>query len=219
MLIDTSFFVGELSLPQVGAGSSSKINNNDEFDLFRDEYEVDIIDSGLGKLLSNELFRNINSTTGKLRADADVKWDKLINGDEYTIRGTKYFWRGLVERRGSISRSLIAYYVYYRYMTDNIIHKSTLGMVRGQAENSVAASTIPTLTRAWRKLYEWYGDCNYDSDFNFGSHYKHRGVFVSDYFREDNSKNVSMYQYLKDHKDSFPDWYFTPIENKNQFQI
>ena len=92
-------------------------------------------------------------------------------------------------------------------------------MVRGQAENSVNASTIPTLTRAWRKFHEWYGDCNYDYDFNFGSHYKYRGVFVSDYFRDDNSKNVSMYQYLKDHKDSFPDWHFTPIENKNQFQI
>ena len=218
MLINISdYFVGELHVPQVGEGSSSKINNNDEFQRFLDEYEVDIMDLALGKQTSNELFSNVHSQTGMIINGADPKWAKLIEGDTYESKGRQLFWQGIRNRTGSVSRSMIAYYVYYKYMTDNIIQKSTLGMVRGQAENSITASTIPTLTRAWRKLYKWYGDCNYN--YSHGSHYRYRGLSVSDYFGDNNTNEVSLYRYMSDHRDEFPNWSFTPIENKNQFQI
>lgn len=217
MLIDTSYFVGELHVPQVGGGASNKINNNDEFQNYIDQYEVDIMDMGLGKKTSKELFSVLHSKTGVINASADPKWTALIEGEDYQVDGKDYFWQGLRNKTGVLPRSIAAYYVYYKYMTDSILHKSTLGMVKAGADNSFSASAIPTLTRAWRNLYDWYGsgNCYYTPDV-----YVKKGVLVTDYFaNNNNTREVSLFQYMVDKNEDFPDWTFTIIENKNQFQL
>ena len=220
MIIDPSYFVGEIHISQVGASASKIVNNNTLIERFIDQYEVEFINKAIGRIKAKEFFDNIDPLSGNVNADADIKWHHLMDGYNYTFCDRDYCWRGLRYSSGVLNLSVIAYYVYYRYMTDNIIQKSTMGMVRPDAENALNGSTVPTLTRAWRNMIEWYGDVN----IGYGNYqyptitYKHRG-YILDYAGRHYDSDVSLYQFLTHNDDVYEDFVFTPMKNKNQFQL
>lgn len=216
MIIDSSYFKGDIYLPQVGDGASRQVNNDDALKNFIYEYEPRILIKGLGRRLYKEFSAELQNN-GTIKTTADQKWSDLLNGKEYTKDSTTYYWRGIVEKQGSLVKSFIAYYVYYWYVRDGVAQKTTLGVVDAKAKNAKGASAIPTLTHAWREFHSWYIGSQDTFNGRFGYH---KGVFVEDYFNGvDNTKEVSLFQFLSDHTDDYSNWSFTDVENENNWGI
>lgn len=208
MIVNATYFKGEIYLSQVGTGASTRVNNNDRLQSFIEKYEAEILKKALGRKLYNE-FKLALEDNGTLKVGVDQKWDNLLNGTEYEKGGVTYYWRGLVDN----NESLIAYYVYYKYVIANIEQQTTLGTVKAEAKNAVSASAVPNTIQAWRNLYQWYmGDSNYEPLV-----YQYRGIYVKDWFTGDNSNDVSLYRFLSDN--AYDNWSFTPIENKNTWGL
>lgn len=222
MIINDTYFVGEIHIPQTGATASALVNQNSSLQYFIDEYEREIIELALGKERSNEFYTQIDAN-GSLLTTADPKWGRLLNGHSYLKNGITYYWRGLIETKGTLPTSLMAYYVYYKYITESVTQRTTLGVVKADGKNgdTMMVSASPTLSRAWRKMYKWYQDSDYYGySRNLAVKYMYKGAYVEDYFNgRDNTKQVSLYQFLVDNESDYAPYYFTPIQNVNQFGI
>ncbi len=216
MIIDSSYFIGEIYLSQVGEGASKHVNDEDELQVFIDEYEPDILKKALGRKLYDAFDAELNAD-GTIKGTADPKWGRLLNGHTYTKDGIDHYWRGITEKHGKYRKSFIAYYVYYHYVKDDVTQTTTQGTVKSQAENASPATAVPKLTNAWRKFHEWYYG---NSDNVTGKAYWDRGVYVEDYFTgTQNTKEVSLYEFLTDNKTDYDDWYFTNVGNENSFGL
>lgn len=216
MIINSSFFQGDIHLSQVGDNASSSANNNALLQKAILEYEPEILKKGLGRKLYDEFDASLE-VNGTLKGTADPKWDRLLNGHTYTNDSIDYYWRGIVEKHGTYQKSLIAYYIYCHYLIDNNTINTVMGTGKGKSKNVRGASPVNKHTKAWRKFYEWYYG---KSEGSQGIAYWDRGVYIEDYFQgDDNTKEVSLFQFLTDNKEDYPSWYFTNVENKNSWGL
>ena len=211
MITRDSHFNGDIYLPQIGASASSIVNDNNMLQRYIEQYEPELLKKGLGRKLYKE-FKEQVDYEGKIKDAADTKWGNLLNGTSYVKSGITYYWRGLVE---DSCKSITAYYIYYHYVLGKIRSQTTLGSKVVESTNSTIANPTPELIRAWRKCHEWFqgGVCNDPVRYNY------KGVNVEDYFNsDDNSKDVSLHTFLSDNE-VYDDWYFTPLENKNEWGL
>jgi len=207
MIIDTSYFQGEIFLPNIGTSPSSE--DGSLLKNFIQEYEEDC----LGKCFGYDLYKEFTDQfdeSGELKSDADEKWDQLLNGYEYELSGKIVKWNGLIQEKEDYKRSLIAQYVFFYY----IQHESFTGVgpVRENANNAEPISIVPKAVRAWRKFYDMtVGDIS-EPTINMTSF----GVAI-DYLGEISSKR-SLYQFLED-SGEFHNWQPFGFQNINQFDI
>jgi len=209
MITKDSDFIADIYLPQVGEDASTFVNESTELDSYIQKYEPEILVKALGRQLYNEFSTNFDEN-GTLIENVDLKWTNLLNGVSYEKSGITYYWRGLRDATGCLP----AYYVYYHYVIENITQLTTLGTVKAEAKNASSASAIPSVIGAWRTLYNWYMGENTVKP----NVYSYKGVYVTDYFSGNNSKEVSLYQFLSDNK-VYDNWCFTPMENKNTWGL
>lgn len=215
MIIDASYFTGSIFLPQVGNGASSVANNDQKLIKAIDRYEAEILVMALGRKLTKEFLSNINPETKVLVDGADSKWDSLLNGQDYSKNGKDYYWRGLIDTTGNLKESMMAYYIYYNYVREGLTATTTMGVKKGQSQNTTGADATPKLVNAWRSLHKWYSGENY----GYHNIYEYKGHIVEDYFGGDNSSDVSLRQFMSDNADNYTGWSFTALENKNEFGI
>ncbi|WP_438423132.1 hypothetical protein [Aquimarina macrocephali] len=216
MIINGSYFVGELYLSQVSESASVVVNNKLKNTYFIDEYEREILEKGLGYKMCKDLYLHIDNQGSIKTTSVDSVWDDLLNGKEYQKDGKTFYWPGLVEKVGLLHKSMMAYYIYFMYLNDDTRKNTTSGTVSG-SKKSEKVSVSPSTTDAWRKMVKWYGGSKRNTSPVITYH---NGAIFEDYCGDnDNTGRVSMYQYLSDHKESYPDWQFTPIENINRFGI
>lgn len=147
-LIDTSYFVGEISLPgQVLTGDFADINP------YIIKYEREALIDLIGYSLYKELKAEIDASA------YTEKWDRLVNGHEYTIDylGDDQIvkWNGLVN---SDKVSLLAYYIYFKYVQFHTTHTSGIGELIQNAENAVKSSPSQKMVNAWNRFIELRGD-------------------------------------------------------------
>ena len=147
-LIDVSYFVGEISLPgQVLTGSLADI------DPFIVKYEREALIDLLGYTLYKELKAEIDA------ASYTTKWNRLVNGHEYEIDylGDTYLvkWNGLVN---SELISLLAYYIYFKYIQFHVTHTSGFGELIQNAENASKVSPSQKMVNAWNRFIELRGN-------------------------------------------------------------
>jgi hypothetical protein len=134
-------------------------------------------------LLGQELYNLvINNSTV-------APYKNLIEGIEYSIQWEgetkKVTWVGF---KNTGKESLIAYYVYCQYMKYRVTSTQSIGEVKRKVENSFIVSAVHKIFSAWAKFEELYGYINQDS------------------------LSPSAYNYLYEHKDSFPSWVFTELK-------
>lgn len=218
MIVTGAYFVGELYLSQVTPETASKHTNNKlKNEYFINEYEREILESGLGYGMLKEFYTHINESNGLIKEDSvDTVWDELLNGKEYQKGDKRYYWSGLVEKQGLLNRSMMAYYVYFRYLNDQTRQNTARGTSTG-GKKEKKASVMPSTTGAWRKLVKWYGgdECGINPSISYK-----RGITFVDYYQNNNSGRVSLYQFLSDNKDDYPKWQFTSLgDNLNRFGI
>ena len=198
--IDSTYFIGEIAIPNASADSvlTQAIA----------QYEKEILMSLLGyklyKLLMADLVNGIPQT--------DIYKD-LVDGAEFTLtfKGVDYLlkWEGL---KNTALQSLIAYYVYFKYIERDITRNYGTGisMAVPAANNSgwQRVSSVPKLCMVWDHMRELYG--------KIPAEYK---KCYLDYTSSAFNNDPSAFNFLYVNKVNYPDWVFTPLWNINAFGI
>lgn len=215
-----TYFTGDLFIPNIGKNKSSVVSSNTDFQYYIDQFEREILIKALGVRLYNEFISNIDTDPqspnyGNVDPSADQQWKDLLNGSTYSDK----VWRGLRYEVGTRKLSLMAYYVFYKYLEEKHIQRTTLGVVKADAENANVVNPSFVMEKAWRAMYEWYGKgyrCCCDYDYFFGLYYYDDCCCDDkDYKRE----FVDLYTFLNDNRSLYPNWVFTTIKNKNRFGL
>lgn len=137
-LIDETYFVGDLNIP--GTGNQSI---GERLDVFIQKHETELLED----LFGYEMYKAFTDNP------TAQKWIDLRDGAEYTYQGRTLRWRGLlIKDNPDAPRSLIANYVYFHWMRDNVTSTTTSGEKKSQAENSSNASANVKMARAWNEM-------------------------------------------------------------------
>ena len=221
MYIDNSYFSREINIPhKTNVPNSNRVGNSVSLQSFIDTYEVEIMLFALGNPLFDEFNDQFDTNTGAVKGTAPDKWKKFIEvGEEYQISGVDYKWRGLRYIDGTAKKSLIADYVYYKFLEDQAVKLGGLGLQTEDANNATVHSTIPKLTNVWNEFVKKYQGENLSSTgpSTFISGYG--SVIGVDYASSDRNYLVSMYQYLLDKKVDFPNFKTKLFKMTNSFGI
>jgi hypothetical protein len=202
--IDSSYFVGELNI--LNAWSEASVSQAIA------QYEKEILLQLLGYKLYSLLIADCTGTGG---APVTQIYIDLVNGAEFThiYQGEEILlkWEGL---KNSSKTSLIAYYVYYKQLERDVTRLYGTGVSISSSGNGwERVSPVNKLCAVWERMRELYGTIppEYKKLYNRpvkGSELP--GVF---------NMEPSAYNFLYANKEDYPDWYFTPQWNINQFGI
>lgn len=98
MLIDRTYFIGELNIPNTDTVAIGEL-----VDWFIENYETEFLE----KVLGYDLYKALKA--GLIAPVVDQKWTDLIEGVEYTsLSGKLTFWKGLVTQPPSVLNALDA---------------------------------------------------------------------------------------------------------------
>lgn len=161
MIVNKSFFVGELDIPTNNANVEPTLN------AFIEKYEKKFL---IG-LLGYELYLLfVNAIEIDPIAE---KYSKLLYGDMYVYKDVTYFWEGLkeviIEADPNADppivgkyKSIIANYVYYWWIRNQETQNTGIGVVATKSENSVKISGASKAVKAMLDLktavrsFIWY---------------------------------------------------------------
>lgn len=199
-LIDNTYFVGDIALPNLDEVSNS-------FQVTMDRYEEKVLRSLLGHVLYTEY---------KIAVDAGepyaTKWDDFINGAVFTFefcgQTITQKWNGLIN---SDLISLISYYTYYQYRYENLSTTTSINDVQGIAENATKVNDVRKMVYAWDEGLKLYGEIN-----NY--HYKYIFDKYSSTYEFFNDA-PSAYNFLNAKRANYDDWIFSPLNRLNEFGI
>lgn len=183
MFIDKTYFINDINLP-----GSVLDGNLASIDSYIDKYEKEALISLLGYTVYKDLVTNQAETTGM--------WGNLITGTEYevTYNGQTHTvkWNGF---KNDDKISLLAYYVYFQFIRDNITSTSVIGEVLNASENAKRVTPADKMVYAYNRYVDLYGKTN------------------------DNKLQPSAYRYLKENESDFEKWVFTVQSKINTFGI
>ena len=204
MIITGSYFIKyPLMIANVAdrAPNSDLVGNTVSIVNFINRYEPAILTQLLGYDLYAEFSThfNINTVTGEWTlkaASVGTCWDWLLNGYEYTKAGVNVKWQGLIFKEGGsvneIQRSLIAYYVYSKFIVETAVQNTMTGMQAEQSKNSTRVSANSEGAIAFNDFYQLAIGENYTN-----SSYYYEGFYS--YLGGDGYK--SLYDFLNDMND------------------
>lgn len=209
-LIDESYFNGIISIPNLNETRDEAFNEleyyvNDKVRLF------------LESVLGNKQFKELDGfiINGKLKDDAPEKWKDLVYGCNYEVNGIEYTFRGLLEDNSYLKKSLLAYFVFWNWHTDNITQVVGTGEIALQGKNAVNVNSSPRLTRVWNDFVYMYQGYNA----HIPNKYYHCGVKVVDYIGSNDSKYTSMRAFLDHKSETYKGFNRVSFDIKNQFGL
>lgn len=118
------------------------------------------------------------------------KWIDLVNGTTYTSNDVDLVWNGLIYTKGTYKNSLLADFVYYHYLVDNISYMTGVGDAKGNPKGANLVNPTQRAVNVWNEFVNQY---------------------QSNYCVSSNN-NLSLLQFLSDHTE-----YYTS-ENKKFFE-
>ncbi len=199
-IVNSTYFNKQnyLHIPLAVNDPSCSPNNANEIDFLCIKLEREILLNALGLSLYNEIKEIDNIET------ADVKFKKLIQGDEYDGK----IWLGLDN-----DDSLIANYIFQEFATQTDIRLSATGAKKVNPENATAQTPRYLIAGAHQNFINQYQ----------GEYLVNPIItdnFIDWYGRDSIEK--SLYGYLIDKQADFTNWkpeYFKVYETKNSFGI
>ena len=215
MFIDSTYFVGEINIP-------NKTANATEVTQAITQYEKDILTALLGYKLYSLLVADLDVHY----APQTAPYIDLVNGAEFThfFNGNNYTlkWNGLVN---DDLISLIAYYVWYKYVERDVTRLYGTGVSIANTEQGwTRASAVDKLCAAWEQMRILYGRIppEYRNRYNPFVGQTH-GFFDRPILGSQLpcvfDTEPSAYNFLFANRTKYPDWIFTPQWNINQFGI
>lgn len=143
MITKRSYFKGDIQIANATdtAPSSNLIGNAKELNYFIARYEREVLVKLLGLKLYNEFKTQFDVGIDEqwtLKTTADQKWKDLLNGSEYTYNGNDYSWKGLIysDMNAEPDTSIMAYYIYSKFIEVDELRHSGVGFAKDQAQNS-----------------------------------------------------------------------------------
>lgn len=155
MIINWEYFFGERAIPSI-----TKDDVKDTVNLFIAKYEPKLLECLLGRALYVEFTAGLVPVPVEPPTDPVTyepiaqKWLNLRDGCDYVDKyGNATHWFGIIN--STTKESLIANYVYYKYIGDLATATTASGERKTTDENSLMASPIVKQTRAWNEMIEW----------------------------------------------------------------
>lgn len=210
-IIDATYFTkGHTFIPHsedINPDTSST-KENTELKYFIEKYERELLINALGVTLYNELENAATPLSGK--------WQKLVEGETYTVDGKEYRWEGLK----GFNNSLIANYVYCMWLRHDESHYTTTGVIANKAKNAKDFDPTPKYIKVWNLFIEAYQGQQSTLPQIIHNHYGDVGL---DYYGQQKNVIRSLYQYITDKNNedetNFPDAPFKFYEYQNSFGI
>ena len=218
LIIDSTYLEGgKLKIPN--AVSNASITGNvptaaTNIDNYIDKYEEQFLKNAIG-------YTNYQSLSTAIGADptlvnpSNAIWNDLVNGKVYSYEGMDVEWKGLKQVYGTIKHSLIANFVFYHYLTDDVSDYTTTGVQSNTAENATGQSPNLLLTQVWREFIELY-QYGYDTCPKIITN--SWGVTGVDWYQSQNNSDRSLYQFLRDN-DNYGAYNFFLYDNRNVLGI
>lgn len=208
-LINETYFVDEVPNTQELQG-----NENNALGRLIDEKVRLFLQEHLGRVNFLSLDSDIDAE-GNLKDDAALRWKDLVYGCEYTIAGSVYNWRGLLEFYGTTKKSLLVAYVYPFWIRANVSYMTGVGEVRAEAKNAVSVNSTQRLVHYQNEFVEAYqGNCN-----NYFDGFYRAPVFYDYYQGGTGSNYVTMIQFLSHNSETYPDCNLRTYEFSNQLGL
>ena len=146
MIIDYSYFIRELNIPQL-----SQPSVNEALDLFIEKYEAKFLKEVFGIELA-ELIQVYLATPEGQPIEERIK--SIVDGVEFLYEGKMQVWGGL---RNESKITPLANFVFYWYLTDGISFLSQSGEAGMSSENSFKVSSDARLVFVWNEMIELMG--------------------------------------------------------------
>lgn len=210
-LIDTSYFIRDISIPNIDSAPNSVQG-------YIDMYEKEV----LIKLLGYDLYKDFMA--GLDEDPIPSKWINLRDGADFSFKFDGHTvstrWEGLINES---KRSLIAYYVYYKIRVDSVVNTSGIGDVVANAENSKKVSDVPNLVNAWNKMVKLYGYVQDRTRRLVGYEYAYPHAYQT--FDRDSDTYLtyndepSAYNFLNAYRSVYSNWVFEPIKYMNSWDL
>jgi len=145
-----------------------------------------------------------------------AKWVQLINGTTYVKNDVTLIWNGLIYSKGTYKGSLLADYVYYYWLTENVSYMTGVGDAKANPKG--ASLVIPTqrIVNTWNDFVKAY-----QSDYGRGwvdYDYRMSGVYPWCWNYAQNAE-VSLIQFLQDHDETYPNPNRKFFEVQNQLGL
>lgn len=143
MIIDPSYFVNRLNLPQTG-NSAGLAEVQDFIDQYEPEYLQCVLGLGLWQAFTNGL-----DGSGLPTED---RWADLLHGADFTKQGCKYHWNGFMPVGSKISP--IAGYVFYQFVDEREEDFTLVGNVKSTTENNRVVNATTRLVYTWNRMVD-----------------------------------------------------------------
>ena len=206
MFIDSTYFIGEINIPNLTGPASNAVNLTQAIAQYEEEILIDLLGYKLYSLLIADL-------DAQKEPQSQIFKD-LVNGAEFTHSylgvDTLLKWKGL---KNTSKQSIIAYYTFFKYVERDVTHLSGAGVILAKGEKGIRSSSVNKMANAWERMRKLYGIVP--------AHYKR---YCSDVVIGASSLMVfnadpSAYNFLYVNKANYPDWIFKPQWNINAFGI
>lgn len=146
MIIDQTYFVRRLNLPQKGNAEGLA-----DILSFVDQYETEYLQCVLGTVLW-QAFSDGTEGSGI----ADQRWLDLLNGKDFTYKNCTHHWNGFAP---ASKISPIANYVYWHYVDRRGMGEVTLtGVTVSSTDNNRTVNAVDTLVDAWNRMVDMNKD-------------------------------------------------------------
>lgn len=205
LINETDYFVRELVLPDTSEIDVSSVAN--PFDNWIDTEARNVLQGAFGFVLFDDFDSNV---VNGVYVPAVPKWDRMVNGAIYLFEGQNYKYEGLLFQEGAVQRSLLAYYVFSKWMKPYLSTLTVFGDQAGFAANSIAADGRVREVNAWNNFVRLYG-----GDVNIWQ-------VASGISRDSdiqNTRYVSLLKFLLQNKNDYPDAALKVHGFKNRFSI
>lgn len=207
----TYYLKGKKFIPNVQSLNAGVTDNLDKINHFITKYERELLIGFLGIALYNEL----NTALDDLPS-ADIKWQNLVNGTDYVKDSVTYRFDGL---RGFDKDSLVAFYVFCKYMENDESYYSTTGTVKSMASNAEVFTPTRKYIDAWYIFLDKYQDSESKDEVKYIIDNYGNVVGIDYYNQQENNTLVTLETYLKDHESDFEGYNFKHYTGTNSLGI
>lgn len=138
-IIDYTFFIGKINLPQVG-----NTDGCDSVEAFITTYEPEYLKLALGYDLWKAFSDGIAGS-----GVADQRWVDLLQGKDFVYSGKNYKWEGFENKPSPISQ-----YIYYQIQQDVAIDTTLIGQSTAAAENATRVNPVSKMIQAWNDMVQ-----------------------------------------------------------------
>lgn len=141
MIIDSSYFVRNLALPQVGNPEGLIAVN-----AFIAKYEPQFLECALGFDLAQAFADGIEDSLPEQR------WVDLLEGADYSWKGRNNRWEGF---ENAAKLSPIANYVFYQFVDNKASTFALTGHIVSQTENNRTVNGVDRLVDTWNEMVDF----------------------------------------------------------------